>query len=582
MKDVDRRLTTILVADVVGSTAAMEADEEAAVVWAAACLDRVTEAITEHDGKVFNTAGDALLAEFPSPVNALRAAMKARAALSAMDGAGPEAMRFGLHLADVLAVGTDLRGDGVNLAARIQSTAEPGAIEVSGTLYEQVRRNSPCYFDDLGERRLAGISDPVRVLRVKGEMDRHRFQPDKQRSAPEQPLRQGSIAILPLKTASSADEDQTFLAEGLREDLTLELSRLRGLYVSSKSAALAAGKAEAVEAGHLLGVAYVLSGSLRRAGSQIRLNLSLTSTTTGDIVWSERIQRPFDALFDVMDQVVARVAATVAGRVELAELTAARLKRPETMSAYEAYLRGVEHHRMGGVTIDHAYKAVNWLRRSRALDPNFARPYSLEVCAWSYLPEFDPDKGEKLAARALELDPTEPEANRIMGMFQLMVHRDYEAARRYHERAIESTPNDAYILSRCAAFYTFDGEPERALDMLDRAETLDPFLPVYCTEERVAALYALGRYEKMLSFARGQPIQTRRSRLYRAAGRIAFDDKERAEKHVRDALALNPDLSCQYVRAQELYRDQNIVEELVGRCRAAGLPETPQAELVAV
>jgi adenylate cyclase len=203
-----RRLASIMVGDVVGSTVAMELDEEAAVSRVSACLDAVSDTITNHAGRVFNRAGDAVLAEFQSPVNALRAAMAARSALLSVPGATPKDMRFGLHLADVLVMGGDLRGDGVNLAARIQAGAGPGEIEVSGALFEQVRRNSPCVFDEVGWKTFKGVSEPIAIYRIREPLDRNRFRPVHARTEAVVRKRPFSLAVLPFRWAGGNDDQQ--------------------------------------------------------------------------------------------------------------------------------------------------------------------------------------------------------------------------------------------------------------------------------------------------------------------------------------------------------------------------------------
>ncbi|RDJ09476.1 adenylate/guanylate cyclase domain-containing protein [Rhizobium grahamii] len=576
-----RKLATIMVGDFVGSTPAMETDEEGAIVRIDAVLDTVRSVVRRHDGRVFGTAGDALLAEFSSPVNALRCAIAARAEIAAMPGSSGGEMRFGLHVADVVVVGTDLRGDGVNIAARIEASAQPGAIEVSGLLYDQVRRVSPCGFEDIGERQLKGILEPIRVYRVTELVDRHVFQFAPTRSTPNaaQSPRTNSIAVARFDIAPGAVVDQSFLAEGITDDLTLELSRLKGLFVSSRSAATALTTKDPVEIGRLLGVGYVISGSIRQAGDEMRINIQLTETGEGLVIWSDRITRPFRELLDVMDEIIARVAATVSGRVEQSELAAARLKRPENMTAYEYYLRGLDHHRLIGVSDSHIHEAMAWFERSMTTDPGFGRPFGMHVCSWSNLPSFDLQKAEQQVAHALALDPTDPEAHRIMGAIK-MKSGDFVSARFHHIRAHELAPNDAYILGRSAAFYVYAGEPERALEMLDRAETLDPFLPVWITEERVAALYALGRFDDMLRVALTLPFQTRRTSLYQIAACMACGNTARAELLVRQALTLDPGLSAVYIRMQETYADASITETLIQRNCDAGLPLTPRKPAV--
>ena len=569
----ERKLAAIMVADFVGSTSAMETDEEGTVSLVSSCLDAIDISVKRHSGRIFSTAGDAVLAEFSSPVNALRAAMEGRSAIAAIPGASTQHMRFGLHVADVMVVGSDLRGDGVNFAARLQSSAEPGAIEVSETVYDNVRRVSPCSFEALGERTLKGISEAVRVYRVARVADRHRFHSAPTRPAHSISMRPNSVVVVPFSSSSSGD-DQLFLAEGLTDDLTLELGQLRSLFVTSRSASTTLAARDPVEIGRILGVRYVVAGSVRKLGNNVRLNISLSETEFGRLVWSDRIQRPFEEILDVLDEITARVAATVAGRIEQAEIVATHLKRPENMTAYEYYLIGLEHHRLIGVSDHHIGEAMKWFERSMEADANFARPITMHVCAWSAMPDFDRTLGEQRVAQALELDSADPESHRVMGSLKMM-SGDFSASLRHHERALELAPNDAYMVGRCAAFYNFSGEPEHGLQLLDRAEKLDPFLPVWITEERVAALYSLDRHQEMYAVARALPFQTRRTLIYRMAARIADGDRRRAHELAIQAMALDPLLSAEYILTQEFYQDATLVDDLVMRVCEAGLPRSP-------
>jgi adenylate cyclase len=194
----------------------------------------------------------------------------------------------------------------------------------------------------------------------------------------------------------------------------------------------------------------------------------------------------------------------------------------------------------------------------------------MKICAVSGLPNFDWEEGERIIHRALELDPNDPEANRIMGSIQ-MARGDFEAARRYHEKAIALSPNDAYIKARSAAFHIFVGMPDRALELLDEAEALDPYLPVWCVEERGVALYAQQHYREAIGHLCALPFQTRRSRLYHIAARVAVGEIDHAQKLARAGAQLG--LTVQYVRDQEWYRNRSALEELVDRLIEAGVPE---------
>jgi tetratricopeptide (TPR) repeat protein len=192
------------------------------------------------------------------------------------------------------------------------------------------------------------------------------------------------------------------------------------------------------------------------------------------------------------------------------------------------------------------------------------------TCAWSSLPEYDRSEGIRFVERALELDPNDPEANRIMGASKL---RDgqFDASRRYYEKAMALSPSDAFIKGRSAAFYNFTGESQRALALLDEAEELDPFLPVWCVEERLAALYALGNFEEAIEIGRGLPFQTQRSRLYHAASHVALGNLDQARHIVEEALALIPGLTTDFIDL-EYYRDRTVKRLLIERASKAGLP----------
>ena len=572
-----RRMAAILVADVVGYSGLMEADEDGTAQRLANCRNLIDAEIAKCDGRLFKAMGDAVLVEFASPINAVRCAVGIRAGLL-LAGQGDERplrMRFGLHLADVLVENDDLIGDGVNLAARIQQAADPDAVDVSATLFEQIRRNSPFAFDDRGEQSFRNIVQPVRIYRLRGEITRHVYQIAPTQPTPMQAKRPFSLAVMPIEVASG-NEDQRYLAEGVTEELIFELGRFKKLFVTSRSAtrALAATAYDPQTVGDRFGVRYVLTGTIRQLGSQIRLSLSLSETETGGVVWSDRRNESFESLVDRLDELVSRVASTVLGRIEESDIVAARRVKPESMTAYEFYLRGLEYHRLGGVVDENLRQATRWFERAIEADANFARPRAMWVCARSALPEFDWDDGERRTQRALELDPNDPEANRIMG--SILMHRGaFDASRKYHEKAMELSPSDAYVKGRSAAFYNFSGDPARALALLDEAGELDPFLHVWCIEERVAVLYNLGRFREAIEAALRLTFQTRRSRLYRAAAHAALGETARAREIIAEAIASAPDLTTDFVENHEWYRDAAIKRTLIEFLVSAGLPECP-------
>lgn len=569
-----RRMAAILVADIVGYSGLMEADEDGTAQRLAGCRNLIDAEIAKCDGRLFKAMGDAVLVEFASSINAVRCAVNIRTALTLAEQGDerPFRMRFGLHLADVLVENDDLIGDGVNLAARIQQASDPDAIDVSAALFEQIRRNSPFAFDDRGEQSFRNIVQPVRVYRLRGEITRHVFQIAPTQPMPTQAKRPYSLAVMPIE-AAAGDEDQRYLADGFTEELIFELGRFKKLFVTSRSAtralAITAGDPQSV--GDRFGVRHVLTGTIRQIGSQIRLSLSLSETETGGIVWSDRLNESLDDLIGRLDELVSRIASTVLGRIEESDIAAARRLKPESMTAYEFYLRGLGYHRLGGVLDENLREATRWFERAIEADENFARPLAMWVCARSGLPEFDWEGGERRTQRALELDPNDPEANRVMG--SILMHRGaFDASREYHEKAMALSPSDAYVKGRSAAFYNFSGEPERALQLLDQAAELDPFLHVWCIEERVAALYRLGRFREAIEAALRLTFQTRRARLYRAAAHASLGEADRARQIVAEAIASASDLTTDYVENHEFYRDPAIKQTLIELLVAVGLP----------
>jgi class 3 adenylate cyclase/TolB-like protein/Flp pilus assembly protein TadD len=570
-----RRIAAIMVGDIVGYSSMMEESEELTVERVGMCQSLISEKVELFDGRIFNTMGDAVLAEFQSAINAIRCAVEIRSALAgaAASECQPLKMRFGLHLADVIVQGNDLVGDGVNLATRIQQAAEPDAIDVSGTFFENVRRNSPFVFDDLGERTFKNISEPVRVYRVRCEMDGHRLQtaPTRRESAREKPP--FSIAVLPFRVTGT-DEDQRFLAEGLSDELIVELGRFRRLFVSSRSASFALDepRPDPVKIGDRLSVRYVLDGQVRRVGDSVRIGLTLSDSETGSVVWSDKLMRPFAEVPKLIDDTARKIAATVFGRIEDVSLVAVRRKQPQNMTAFEHLLRGLDYHRLGGVTDDNAREAVKCFTKAIEADPNYAAAYAWRVCAASWLSDFDFDAGERDIRRALELDPCDPEANRILGFVELLKD-NFDDAEAHSLRAMELNPSDAYIMARCANVLTYVGRPDRSLALLDQADALDPFLPVWCVEERGIALYALERYHEALDALAKLVFQTYRSRLYRAAALVALDRLAEARRVVREAIAGNPGLTASKFMFKERYRNQEKRRKLHRRLVDAGLPE---------
>lgn len=337
-----RRMAAVLVADIVDYSGMMEADEEGTARHFAGSHVILDNVVATHDGRLFKAMGDAVLVEFVSPINALKCAAGIKDGLdAAREGdANTPRMRFGLHLAVVMVDGDDLIGDGVNISARIQQAADPDTIDISAAMFEQIRRNSPFAFDECGEQNFKHIGEPIRIYRLLGEIGSHVVPVAAAQPAAKPAKCSYSVALLPFEGAGSS-ADQAFLADGLIEELIFELGRFKKLFVTSRTAtwALDGAMTDPQAVGDRLGVRHVHSGSVRQLGAQVRMTLSLAETDTGTVVWSARLNQTLESLIAWLDALVARVAATVLGRIEERDMAAARRLKPQSMTAFEFYLR---------------------------------------------------------------------------------------------------------------------------------------------------------------------------------------------------------------------------------------------------
>jgi TolB-like protein len=573
-----RKLTAILSADVEGYSRLMGDDEESTIRTLTIYRSAMTALIQQHRGRVVDAPGDNLLAEFTSAVDAVTGAVEIQRELGERNAELTDErkmhFRIGVNVGDVVEEENRIYGDGVNIAARIQEAAEANSVFVSQSLFEHVKRQSPYRFEDLGLHSLKNISEQIRLYKVIGDMPTHPFlsRPSK-RQASAAGIREASIAVLPFEV-TGGDENQQYFADGLTEDIIVELARFKKLFVSSRSAssAYATQVIDPRQVGRELGVKHLLKGQVRRLGNQVRISVHLINVESGEHLWAERFDRPFDELFDILDELVSRIVGTIVGRVEAADMAEARRKRPEDMTAYDYLLRGLECLRLGGVTLDNEREAVKWFDRAIAADPDYGLAYAWRVCAYDWLPDANLDEDMKYMRKAIELDENEAETQRIMGDAQ-MLYGDFEAAEYHHRRARELNPSDPYLKARSAAFYTFKGEPTQALELIEAAVAQDPFLPAYCNEERGVALFALRRFEEALSAFGTMPFQTFRSRCYEAACRVSMGDQAGAKQAVSKALHFYPTLTASEFCQRETYQDRERISHLHDLLLAAGLPK---------
>ncbi|MBT8365223.1 MAG: adenylate/guanylate cyclase domain-containing protein, partial [Deltaproteobacteria bacterium] len=344
-----RKLAAILSADVVGYSRLMGNDEESTIRTLTIYRSAMTVLIQQHRGRVVDAPGDNLLAEFTSAVDAVTCAVEIQRELAERNAELTDErkmhFRIGVNVGDVVEEEDRIYGDGVNMAARVQEAAEADSVFVSQSLFEQVKRQSPYRFEDLGLHSLKNISEQIRLYKVIGDMPAYRFasRPSKKHASAAE-IREASIAVLPFEI-SGGDEDQQYFADGLTDDIIVELARFKKLLVISRSASSAyvTQSIDANQVGRELGVKHILKGKVRRSGNQVRISVRLINVKSGEHLWAERFDRPFDDLFEILDELVSRIVGTIVGRVEAADMAEARRKRPEDRTAYDCLLRGLEH-----------------------------------------------------------------------------------------------------------------------------------------------------------------------------------------------------------------------------------------------
>ena len=512
---IQRRLAAILAADLVGYSRLMEDDE-------AGTLNRLKELRRElfvptterFGGRIFKVTGDGALAEFPSAVDALNSAVSVQRALADRNARLPEnqriELRVGISLGDVIVEGDDLYGRGVNIAARMESLAEPGGICISGNVYEQVRGAVALTFDDLGEQKVKNITSPVYAYRVHlGSSGVTK--PDRQQvSAPPPLSEKPSIAVLPFQNLSG-DLDQEYFADGMVEDIITALSRIRWLFVIARNSSFTyKGRAVDVkQVGRELGVRYVLEGSVRKAANRVRITAQLINASTGSHIWADHFDGGLDDIFDLQDQVTASVVGAIAPRLEQAEIERARHKPTENLDAYDYYLRGMASFYRW--TNEANEEALKLFYRAIERDPDFALANALAAwcyvrrvgCGWTNDRVQDVAEGLRLARRAVKLDKDDAIALARGGHALGFLGDDLEGGIECIDRALVLNPNLAIAWYLSGWLKIYRGEPEVAIEHLAHAMRLSPLDPTLFNMQAGMGIahFLAGRFDDASSWA---------------------------------------------------------------------------------
>src|SRR5262245_22410587 len=471
--------------------------------------DVLLPSVARHGGRIFKVMGDGVLIEFTSVVNAVECAIDLQDAMKAQNADLPAdqhiLLRIGINLGDVIVEGSDLYGDGVNLAARLESLAEPGGICVSGDVYHQVRNKLQTQFQDLGEQKVKNIVGPVHAYQVQadgagaGTME----SPDTDRSAATLPKKL-SIAVLPFANMSG-DPEQEYFSDGLTEDIITELSRFRDLLVIARNSSFAF-KGQAIdvkEVGRKLGARHVLEGSVRRVGNRVRITAQLVETAAGNHLWAERYDRDLEDIFSVQDELVRAISGVIPGQLDRHAVEKLRRTPPDNQTAFDCELRGRWALRHWNEDLSNA---LEWFAKAIKADPNYAQAHAGIAMAYSYglyilglPPEEILVRAKEHAQRAIALDDTNPTIN-AYAAFTYNLAAEYKLARNYAERALALNPNDAFVLFVQASTLLYaGGEPNKALEWLEKSERIEPYTTDdYRFDILEDCYYTLGDYEKVI------------------------------------------------------------------------------------
>ena len=570
----DRKLTTIFASDVVGFSKMMGMDEVNTLKILKERREAIDGIIDEHNGIIFGSAGDSVIAEFSSPIKAAEAAVATQLKMKTMnmDQAEPDQMTFrvGINIGDVMISDDNLFGDAVNIAARLEAAAKPAGICVSKTVFDMINRKIMVSFEDAGDLELKNIEFPIKAFHVIENKGTPRYTQDSAEIQTQvKEVEPGSVAVMFFKNLSN-DDEQEYFCEGFSEDLLSMLSRFNKLVVISSHASFAyREKSKSFkEIGKELGVRYIIHGSVRKLGPKMRINANLVSTENENSIWSNNFDLSVDEIFDVQDEIAEQIVSTIVGRVEADHLNAIKTKRPENMDAYDLILKGLEYAKKGNVIKENTENAVKLFEQAIEAEPSYARAHAWRACSLSNLADWeenpDPDmfaSAIESANLALELDPNEPEVHRIMGSIKLWFERDYDMGKYHFEKARELCPSDVFIICRYATMLIYFGEFEKALGELERAMRLDPFSHDLLFGAEALCHYWLGNYDKAItSFKKVKVLKAHL--FYMALTYLKKEDKTMADQKLKEARA-KTGMDIESFVKSEPYKDQKQIKALM-------------------
>ena len=479
---VQRRLAAILAADVVGYSALMQRAEEATYAeFERLKRELIEPCLSRHDGRLIKTTGDGALAEFASPLAAMRCAVEIQDHLAS--GSSPLRLRVGLNLGDVI-VGQDgdLYGDGINVAVRLEGIADPGGILISEKVYSEVEGKLAVGFEDRGEQQLKNISKPVRAYAV--HAGAYSALTERLSAAPPLPDKP-SIAVLPFQNISG-DPEQEYFADGMVEEITTALSRFHWLFVIARNSSfIFKGRPiDIKEVGRRLGVRYVLEGSVRKASGKVRIAGQLIDAVTGAHIWADRFERDLTDVFALQDEVTVAVVSAIQPKLLQTEIAMATRRRPENLTAYDLFLRTMQQFYL--TTREGLAETIRLAHRALELDPRFGLVAALAgMChmrnvIWGYAndPQFDRTESVRLLRLALSVDDSDPDTLAMAALISAFMVGDCESEIEMADRAVALNPNSFNAWNYRGWVYQIAGLPEEGVRSFERAIRMSPVDPL--------------------------------------------------------------------------------------------------------
>ncbi len=584
-----RKLTAILSADVKGYSRLMADDEAATVKTITAHRQVFRQVIDKHDGRVIDSPGDNLLAEFDSAVNAVAGAAEIQQELQTMNAELPKQRRMewriGINLGDVILEDERIYGDGVNVAARIEAMAEPGAISVSRSVYDQVKGKLAFQYEYLGEHAVKNIAEPVRVYRVeiRDTKDAARPGPDRPGRAAASDLRRTerpSIAVLPFESLGRDPGDE-FLGDGMSESIITALSKIPDMLVIARNSTFTyKGKHVKVqEVGRDLGVRYVLEGSVQRAGDRVRVTAQLIDAATGHHLWADRYDRDIRDIFALQDEITLEIVLALQVKLTSGEQTRVFHKSTRNLEAWGLCVQAIGL--AEGFTREGLATARRLVDQALELEPGYVAALTMKAMChiedvrqgFSRSPLESLGEAERLVKQALAIDDADPVALMAMGYLSLVQWR-HDQATDYGERAVALDPNNAMAHALLAHTKYYTGQYDQAILLTRKAMRLHPHYPYWHLVHLGLAYLQTEQYDLAQEVLR-ELVARAPDRHWGYAGlalvHARLGQEEEARRQVALARKVNPALTLTTYAMTDFYQDPQVLERILDDLRRAGL-----------